>query len=49
MLFAQKNAVPPHDGDSDVSQSLQQFTQIYDVVEQNYAEPVSAGNTTAWE
>src|ERR1051326_4146765 len=42
MLFAQKNTPVAHDNDSDVSQSLQQFTQVYDIVEQNYAEPVSA-------
>ena len=42
MVFAQKNPAVAHDSDSDVSQSLQQFTQVYDIVEQNYAEPVSA-------
>src|SRR5690242_6949125 len=41
MLFAQKTTVVPHDSDSDVSDSLKQFTQVYDIVEQNYAEPVS--------
>ena len=41
MLFAQKTSVVAHDGDSDVSDSLKQFTQVYDIVEQNYAEPVS--------
>jgi carboxyl-terminal processing protease len=41
MLFAQKNPVTARDSDSDVSQSLQQFTQIFDIVEQNYAEPVN--------
>src|SRR5437660_8469086 len=41
MGFAQKNPSTAHDSDSDVSQSLQQFTQIYDIVEQNYAEPVN--------
>src|SRR5437660_10754336 len=41
MVFAQKNPATAHDSDSDVSQSLQQFTQIYDIVEQNYAEPVN--------
>ncbi len=41
MVFAQKNPATAHDGDSDVSDSLKQFTQVYDVVEQNYAEPVN--------
>jgi carboxyl-terminal processing protease len=41
MLFAQKNPATAHDSDSDVSQSLQQFTQVFDIVEQNYAEPVN--------
>ena len=41
MLFAQKTSVVPHDSDSDVNDSLKQFTQVYDIVEQNYAEPVS--------
>jgi carboxyl-terminal processing protease len=41
MLFAQKNPVTGHNSDSDVGDSLKQFTQVYDVVEQNYAEPVN--------
>jgi carboxyl-terminal processing protease len=41
VLFAQKNPATAHDGDSGVSQSLHQFTQVYDIVEQNYAEPVN--------
>src|SRR5215471_932522 len=41
MLFAEKNPVTAHDSDSDVSQSLKDFTQVYDIVEQNYAEPVN--------
>jgi len=41
MVFAQKNPATAHDGDSDVSNSLKQFSQVYDVVEQNYAEPVN--------
>lgn len=41
MLFAQKNPTTAHDSDSDVSQSLKQFTEVYDIVEQNYAEPVN--------
>jgi carboxyl-terminal processing protease len=41
MVFAQKNPATAHDSDSDVSQSLKQFTEVYDIVEQNYAEPVN--------
>src|SRR6202158_5293756 len=41
MVFAEKNPSTAHDSDSDVSQSLQQFTTVYDIVEQNYAEPVN--------
>ncbi len=41
MLFAQKNPATAHNSDSDVSDSLKQFTEVYDVVEQNYAEPVN--------
>src|SRR6266487_6875399 len=41
MVFAQKNPTTAHDGDSDVSQSLHQFAEVYDVVERNYAEPVN--------
>src|SRR6266404_8679008 len=42
MVFAQKTPATAHDSDSDVSQSLQEFTQVYDLVEKNYAEPVNA-------
>ena len=41
MLFAQhvsSNAVP---SDSDIRDSVREFTQVYEVVQQNYAEPVS--------
>jgi carboxyl-terminal processing protease len=41
MVFAEKNPATAHDSDSDVSQSLKEFAQVYDIVEQNYAEPVS--------
>src|SRR5215467_2628287 len=41
MVFAEKNPASVHDSDSDVSQSLKDFTQVYDIVEQNYAEPVN--------
>ncbi len=41
MLFAEKNPTTAHNSDSDVSDSLKQFTEVYDIVEQNYAEPVN--------
>src|SRR2546430_8122322 len=41
MVSAQKNPVATHDSDSDVNQSLKQFTEVYDIVEQNYAEAVN--------
>jgi carboxyl-terminal processing protease len=41
MVSAQKNPANIHDSDSDVNQSLKQFTEVYDIVEQNYAEPVN--------
>ena len=43
MLFAQKvspSATPS--SDSDIRDSYKQFTQVYETVEENYAEPVSA-------
>jgi len=42
LLFAQKNLNVATSGDSDVRDSLHQFTDVYAVVEQNYAEPVNA-------
>ena len=43
MVFGQKlNPTAAPDGDSEVRDSLHQFTQVYDMVEQNYAEPVNA-------
>jgi carboxyl-terminal processing protease len=42
MVFAQKNPAAAPGGDSDVRDSLRQFATVYDVVEQNYAEPVNA-------
>jgi len=43
MLFGQKiTPAAATNGDSDVRDSLRQFTTVYDVVEQNYAEPVNA-------
>lgn len=41
MLFAQKTPAAAAGSDADVRDSLRQFTQVYDVVEQNYAEPVN--------
>lgn len=43
MLFAQKSGPNPlPNGDSDIRDSLKSFTQVYNVVEENYAEPVNA-------
>src|SRR4051794_8336391 len=43
MLYGQKlNPAAATGRDSDVPHSLRQFAQVYDVVEQNYAEPVNA-------
>ncbi|HEY7098310.1 MAG TPA: S41 family peptidase [Terriglobales bacterium] len=43
MLFGQKlNPAASTSGDTDVRESLRQFAQVYDVVEQNYADPVNA-------
>ena len=41
MLLAQKNTQAATAGDSDIKDSLKQFTQVYEVVESNYAEPVN--------
>src|ERR1700730_2621808 len=43
IVFGQKiNPSAAPGGDSDVRDSLRQFTTVYDVVEQNYAEPVNS-------
>jgi len=43
MVFGQKISPAANTGgDADVRDSLRQFTQVYNVVEQNYAEPVNA-------
>src|ERR1700756_5317631 len=42
MVSAQKNPVATHDSDSDVRDSLKQFTEVYETIEQNYADPVNA-------
>jgi len=43
MLFGQKiTPAASSNGDSDVRDSLRQFTEVYNIIEQNYAEPVNA-------
>ena len=43
IVFGQKiNPAAAPGGDSDVRDSLRQFTDVYSLVEQNYAEPVNA-------
>src|SRR5581483_4373560 len=43
MVFAQKTSPTPlPNGDTDIRDSLKTFTQVYNVVEDNYAEPVNA-------
>src|SRR6266478_2529465 len=42
LVFAQKSPYTPPGSDSDVKDSLKQFTKVYQVVEDNYAEPVNA-------
>jgi carboxyl-terminal processing protease len=41
-VFGQRVGGSTPSGDNDVKESLRVFSQVYDVVEQNYAEPVSA-------
>ena len=41
MLFGQRLTSNTSSGDGDVRESLRSFTDVYDVVQQNYAEPVS--------
>jgi carboxyl-terminal processing protease len=41
-LFGQRLAPVSSDDDQEVRDNLRQFTQVYSLVEQNYAEPVSA-------
>jgi carboxyl-terminal processing protease len=41
-LFGQRVSSNASTNDSDIRDSLRTFSQVYDVVEQNYAEPVSA-------
>src|SRR5919198_359424 len=42
MLFAQRSPMVPPGADGDVKDSLKQFTQVYQDVEDNYAGPVNA-------
>jgi len=42
VVFGQRVSSTAPSGNSDIQDSLRTFTQVYDVVEQNYAEPVSA-------
>jgi len=42
MVFGQRVTPSGAPGDSDLRDSLRQFAQVYDIVEQNYAEPVNA-------
>ncbi len=39
-LFGQRIGMSPPSADSDVHDSLKTFTQVYELVQQNYAEPV---------
>jgi carboxyl-terminal processing protease len=41
MVFAQRNAATVATADTDIRDSLKTFAEVYDVVEQNYAEPVN--------
>ncbi len=41
MVFGQRVGSTAQSGDSQVRDSLRTFTQVYDLVEQNYAEPVN--------
>ena len=42
MLFGQRLNNTPGPSDSDLRDSVKSFTQVYEVVQQNYAEPVNA-------
>ena len=43
MLFAQRiNPAATPSSDSDVRESIKQFTQVYETIEENYADPVNA-------
>src|SRR5437667_5470054 len=42
LLFGQKVGAASSGGDANVQNSLQSFAEVYNLVEQNYAEPVNA-------
>src|SRR3954464_685970 len=44
-LFGQRVSSNATSGDTEIRDSLRTFSQVYDLVEQNYAEPVSADKT----
>src|SRR6201989_3603656 len=44
-VFGQKVSSNATSGDTEIRESLRTFSQVYDLVEQNYAEPVSADKT----
>lgn len=41
-LYGQRNAGSDGTSDSEIRDNLREFTQVYDLVEKNYAEPVNA-------
>src|SRR5512143_241224 len=41
-VFGQRVRGDAQNSDADIRDSLREFSQVYDVVEQNYAEPVNA-------
>ena len=42
MVFAQHTGVNASTSDSEIRDNLRQFSQVYSLIEQNYAEPVKA-------
>ena len=42
-LFGQRIGGNTTSGDTEIRDSLRTFSQVYDLVEQNYAEPVQRG------
>ena len=42
MVYGQRQATVTATSDAEIRESLRVFSQVYDVVEQNYAEPVNA-------
>ena len=44
MVFGQRlTSSTSSSGDGDIRDSVRSFTQVYEVVQQNYAEPVNRG------